>query len=487
MSQSKIYSAADVASHATKDDLWITIHGKGAFEQCSRDCLCVGSNTLAVYNVTDYVRDHPGGVDVLIDTAGKDATEAYEDVGHSEDADEILQSYLIGVAAESKKARKTKAVKLVQQSSQRQDTPKTPSPSSALLLKTLLASAAIAGPAYYASQQGLLSRLPLSKLPALALVGSSQASGSTQSSFLKGFAIASVLSSIAFVTVGKELAKFTHVEEGFGRYPPYRPQKRRIAPANPHLAKGFLDPKEYRPLKVSKITKLSPNVNRYTFALPSSKDVIGLPIGQHIAIKATVDGKTVTRSYTPTSNNLDAGLLDVVIKIYPDGALTGGYFEKLNVGDEVMLRGPKGAMKYTTGYCKHIGMIAGGTGLTPMYALIRAICEDPLDTTTISLVYANRTEDDILLRPELEAFARRYPKNFKLFYMLDQPPVGWTGGSGFVTPEVMKERMPQPGPDTKIMLCGPPGMVNAAKKGLVGLGYKEPGAVGKMADEIFCF
>ncbi|KAF1967061.1 hypothetical protein BU23DRAFT_584079 [Bimuria novae-zelandiae CBS 107.79] len=407
MPESNIFSAAEIASHATKDDCWIEIRGK-------------------VYNVTDYVRDHPGGIDVLIDTAGKDGTEAYDDVGHSEDADEILQSYLIGVAAESKKARKSKAVKLVQESSPLSKTAPTSS-SSANVPKGVLASVAVAAPAYYAFQ-----------IP--------------HSSFLKGFAIASVLSSIAFFAVGKELARFTHVEEGFGRYPPYRAQ-RRIAPANPHFAKGFLDAKEYKPLKVSKITKLSPNVYKYTFALPLPKDVIGLPMGQHISIKATIDGKAVILSYTPTSNNLDAGVLDVVIKIYPDGTLTGKYFAGLKVGDEVLLRGPKGALKYAAGHCKHIGMIA----------------------------------DDIILRSELERYARQYPKYFKLWLMLDSPPVGWKGGSGFVTSEVMKERMPAPGPDTKIMLCGPPMMVGAAKKGLVSLGFKEPAAVGKMADEIFCF
>lgn len=431
------------------------------------------------------MRDHPGGVDVLMDTAGKDGTEAYDDVGHSEDADEILASYFVGVAAESKKARKTKAVKLVQQSSPLPNASRSSS-SSALALKAVLASVAVSAPTYYASRQGFLPHLGFSKFPALALIGGN-ASNNPHSSFLKGFAIAGFLSSIAFIVVGKELAKFTHVEEGFGRYPPYRPLRQRITPANPHLARGFLDAKEYKPLKVSKITKLSPNVYKYTLALPSARDVIGLPIGQHISIKATVDGKTVSRSYTPTSNNLDAGLIDVVIKIYPDGALTGKYFAGLKVGDEVLLRGPKGALKYTTGHCKHIGMVAGGTGITPMYSLIRAICEDPDDTTTISLVYANRTEDDIILRSELETFARRYPKNFKMWLMLDSPPAGWTGGSGFVTSDVMREKLPQPGPDTKVMLCGPPGMIGAAKKGLVSLGFKEPGAVGKMTDEIFCF
>lgn len=71
--------------------------------------------------------------------------------------------------------------------------------------------------------------------------------------------------------------------------------------------------------------------------------------------------------------------------------------------------------------------------------------------------------------------------------MLDSPPENWTYGSGYVTADLMKEKLPAPGPDTKIMLCGPPGMVNASKKALTTLGFKAPGAVAKMSDEIFCF
>jgi cytochrome-b5 reductase len=122
-----------------------------------------------------------------------------------------------------------------------------------------------------------------------------------------------------------------------------------------------------------------------------------------------------------------------------------------------------------------------------MYQLIRAICEDETDTTEISLVYANRTEEDILLREELEKFARRYPKNLKIWYMLDQPSPKWKYGKGYVTSQVMAEKLPAPSADTRIMLCGPPGMINASKKALCSLGFQAPGSVSKMADQIFCF
>lgn len=433
-----------------------------------------------VYDVTKYVRDHPGGADLLIDVAGADATEAYADVGHSEDADEILSSYLIGIAANPEKLKRSKNVKLVQQVPQ---TAGAKNEVASGVVKVVAGSLALVGVAYCASTHGPSPRLLFSRLPNFP--ASSLSSGN--SAFVGGFTVASVISTIAATVVAKQLAKFTQVDSGFTKYPPRRKQRQYVKPASPHLARGFLDSKEFKPLKVTKIEQLSFNVFRYSFKLPDPRDVVGLPIGQHVAIKATIDGESVTRSYTPTSNNLDAGLLELVIKVYPDGQLTGKFFANLKVGDEVLFRGPKGAYTHTVGQSRKIGMIAGGTGVTPMYQLIRAICEDEYDTTQVSLILANRSEDDILLRRELETFARRYPKNFKLWYMLDSPPENWAYGTGFVTEDVMKEKLPAPGPETKIMLCGPPGMVNASKKALATLGFKAPGAVAKMSDEIFCF
>lgn len=206
-----------------------------------------------------------------------------------------------------------------------------------------------------------------------------------------------------------------------------------------------------------------------------------------MVIKADVDGESVARSYTPVSNNSDRGFLELVVKVYPDGKLTNGYLAELESGDEVLFRGPKGAIRYYPGLCKNIGMVAGGTGVTPMFQVIRAICEDDHDTTQVSLIYANRSEQDILLRKELDTFARRYPKNFKVYYILDHPPENWSYGSGYVTKELMSEKLPAPNLNTKMMLCGPPGMVNAAKKSLVDLGFEQPGASAKMSDQIFLF
>lgn len=423
------YTLKEVALHNRKDDNWIVIHGH-------------------VYDVTKYQKDHPGGADVLAEVAGSDATEAFEDIGHSEDSREILEEFLIGTLQGAKEYVAPKKVRIIAQSP----------------VETLDTTGSLHR---YLSQPLRGVRLP-------------------QGGFANGFLAATLICAAAGGVIARKAAKLTKIESGFLQYPPHI-KARKVPRADPHLLKGFLDSKEFQRLPLIQKDQLSSNVYRFVFGLPDSNGVIGLPIGQHVAIRAVIDGVTVSRSYTPVSNNLDRGRLELVVKCYPDGVLSGKYLANLQVGDEVEFRGPKGAMRYKPGFCKKLGMVAGGTGITPMYQLIRAICEDERDTTEISLIYANRTEADILLRDELEQFARKYPKNFKLWYMLDTAPENWAYGSGFVNQEVLSERLFAPSPDTKVLLCGPPGMVSATKKMLAAIGFQKPGPVSKMTDQIFCF
>ncbi|OGM40804.1 cytochrome B5 [Aspergillus bombycis] len=456
------YTAAEVTSHNRKDDIWIIVHGK-------------------VFDITNYLQDHPGGAEILLETAGTDATEAFEDVGHSEDSVEIMQEFLIGTLKGAKEYVPPKKVQLV---AQKPETVRQPSGSRPV--GAIAGVLGVVASILYAYQRGtfgsLVPKNEFGQLIPQYFTGIRLPRGG----FTNGFLTAAAISAIVGTAVARQAAKFTKIDSGFLRYPPHI-KARSVMKTDPHLAKGFLDAKEFKSLPLVEKDQLSSNVYRFVFALPSSKGVIGLPIGQHVAIRAVVDGATVSRSYTPVSNNLDLGRLELVVKCYPEGLLTGRYLANLKVGDEVEFRGPKGAMRYNKGLCTKLGMVAGGTGITPMYQLIRAICEDERDTTEISLLYANRTEADILLREELEAFAHKYPKNLKLWYMLDSAPDGWAYGTGFVNQEVLNQQLPGPSEDTKVLLCGPPGMVNATKKTLAAMGFQKAGAVSRMSDQIFCF
>jgi NAD(P)H-flavin reductase len=111
-------------------------------------------------------------------------------------------------------------------------------------------------------------------------------------------------------------------------------------------------------------------------------------------------------------------------------------------------------------------------GLTPMFQILQQVASDLEDDLQITLLYANKSEGDILLRNALETFARARPKTIKIHYTLDAPPSNWKGFKGFVSKEMLSKTMPKPGPDSMVLLCGPPPMIKKACIPALGeLGY----------------
>jgi cytochrome-b5 reductase len=192
---------------------------------------------------------------------------------------------------------------------------------------------------------------------------------------------------------------------------------------------------------------LTATILSYRFKLPSPRSILGLPIGQHISIGANLpqpDGsvKEIVRSYTPISGDHQPGFVDLLIKSYPQGNISK-HMASLQVGQTIRVRGPKGAFVYTPNMVRHFGMIAGGTGITPMLQVIRAIVRGRAagDKTEVDLIFANVTAQDILLREDLDALAKE-DSNIRIHYVLDKPPEGWTGGVGFVTADMITVRCP---------------------------------------------
>ena len=147
------------------------------------------------------------------------------------------------------------------------------------------------------------------------------------------------------------------------------------------------------------------------------------------------------RSYTPISSDEEPGYFDLLIKTYPQGNISK-HMSTLNVGESLKVKGPKGAMVYAPGLVKHFGMIAGGTGITPMLQIIRAILRGRprnggKDTTEVDLIFANVNADDILLKDDLDRLAREDP-GFRVYYVLNNPPEKWDGGVGFCSPDMIK-------------------------------------------------
>ncbi|OXB61746.1 hypothetical protein ASZ78_002311 [Callipepla squamata] len=208
---------------------------------------------------------------------------------------------------------------------------------------------------------------------------------------------------------------------------------------------------------------------------------------QHIYLSARINGALVVRPYTPISSDDDKGFVDLVIKVYmkgvhpkfPDGGKMSQYLDSLEIGDTIDFRGPREfairpekKAEPVTKKVKYVGMIAGGTGITPMLQIIRAIMKDKDDSTVCQLLFANQTEKDILQRSELEEIQVQHPNRFKCWYTLDRAPENWDYSQGFVNQDMIRDHLPPPQSDVLILMCGPPPMIQyACVPNLDKLGY----------------
>ncbi|XP_072419383.1 NADH-cytochrome b5 reductase 3-like [Chiloscyllium punctatum] len=258
------------------------------------------------------------------------------------------------------------------------------------------------------------------------------------------------------------------------------------------------DHNEKYPLRLIDKEVVNHDTRRFRFALPSAEHILGLPVGKHVYLSARIDGNLIVRPYTPVSSDDDKGFVDLVVKIYfkgvhpkfPEGGKMSQYLEDLKIGDTIHFRGPGGLLFYEgkgkfaiqpdkksppeNKYAKKLGLIAGGSGITPMLQLIRAIMKDNEDPTMCYLLFANQTEKDILLRDDLEEIQAQYSDRFRLWYTVDKAPEGWDYSEGFLNAEMMKEHLPPPGDDVLILMCGPPPMIQfACNPNLDKLGYSQ--------------
>jgi cytochrome-b5 reductase len=107
-----------------------------------------------------------------------------------------------------------------------------------------------------------------------------------------------------------------------------------------------------------------------------------------------------------------------LLKSYPTGNISK-HIGELKLGDKIRVRGPKGQFIHRPNVCKAFGMIAGGTGITPMLQIIKAVLKNPEDKTQLSLIFANVNEEDILLKKDLDLLAQTHPDQFKVEYVLN--------------------------------------------------------------------
>jgi len=216
-------------------------------------------------------------------------------------------------------------------------------------------------------------------------------------------------------------------------------------------------------LVLDQVENINHNTKRFRFKFDDPEAVSGLTVASALITKykGPADEKPTIRPYTPTTDEDTRGYMDLVVKKYPGGKMSE-HLHSMEPLQRLEMKGPIPKYPWEANKHDHIALIAGGTGITPMHQLCRAIFKNPADKTKVTLVYGNISEEDILLKKDFEQLENEFPQRFRAFYVLDNPPEGWKQGKGFITKDLLKTVIP--GPDeqnVKVFVCGPPGLYKA--------------------------
>lgn len=246
------------------------------------------------------------------------------------------------------------------------------------------------------------------------------------------------------------------------------------------------DPKKNVAVRLVDREMINHDTMRLKLGFDDPNAILGLPVGNHCYLSARINGETVVRPYTPVSLDSQKGYVDFVIKVYkantnanfPRGGKMTQYLASLPLTQYINIRGPGGNLHYLGDgafdikpdassppkrfNAKYISMICGGSGITPMFQLLRHILENKDDATKIALLFANNSENDILLRDELEIYQTKYASQLRLWYTVTQAPDDWSYSTGYVTDEMLTEHIYPPGQESLVLLCGPTPMVEFA-------------------------
>ncbi|KAK5070641.1 hypothetical protein LTR64_000316 [Lithohypha guttulata] len=227
----------------------------------------------------------------------------------------------------------------------------------------------------------------------------------------------------------------------------------------------------------------------FTFKLQHEEQKLGLPVGQHLMVRLhdPATREAIIRSYTPISEIDDRGHMDMLVKVYfagngsPGGKMSVA-MDSLPIGHFIEMKGPIGKFEYKgKGICmvqnreRHIKsfvMICGGSGITPIYQVFRAIMRDPEDHTKCTILDGNRLFEDILCKEEMEALADGNDHKCKVLHTLTQAPDHWTGLRGRITGKLVAEHCLRD-KDTLVLICGPEALEKAMHVALLEAGWED--------------
>ncbi|KXS99201.1 hypothetical protein AC578_3025 [Pseudocercospora eumusae] len=255
----------------------------------------------------------------------------------------------------------------------------------------------------------------------------------------------------------------------------------------------FLEPRSWRKAILHSKETVSWDTRIFRFKLDHDDQTLGLPTGQHLMIRLRdpVTREAIIRSYTPISQTTQKGYMDVLVKIYfasadQKGGRMSVALDSIPLGHPVDFKGPIGKFEYHgMGICsinqtqrtvKTFYMICGGSGITPIYQVLRAVMQNKADPTKCVVLDGNRLLEDILCKADLDSYAADNVDRCKILYTLTKAPEDWAGLRGRIAAPLLKEhvdRKPHADGDAMVLICGPEPLEKSCHQALLELGWKD--------------
>ena len=212
---------------------------------------------------------------------------------------------------------------------------------------------------------------------------------------------------------------------------------------------------------VKEIVPRTYNVKSFRFPKPAT---LSYKAGQFLIATIKANGKELNKPFSISSSPTEKEHIEFTKKLSESEFSTA--LKTLKTGDWARIDAPHGSFTFD-GEHEKICLLGGGIGITPFRSICR-YCTDKRLSTKITLLYGNRSENDIVFRDEFEAMQKQNP-NFKVVFTVNEASSHWKGAIGFITTELVKKEIPDY-KENVFYTCGPPAMVEAMEKLVEALG-----------------
>ncbi len=236
---------------------------------------------------------------------------------------------------------------------------------------------------------------------------------------------------------------------------------------------------KFHPLQVAEITQETADCVSVVFDVPAElKSEYQYIQGQYLTLKMNIDGEEIRRSYSLCSSPVTDKELRVAVKMVTNGKGSTWINKKLNIGETVDVMTPMGNFysKLDAGNKKHYVLFAGGSGITPMFSILKSVlATEP--NSRITLIYGNRDEQSAIFKKQIDELAKNNSSRLVVIHVMENPLAGTDAlYTGMLLPEKARaifDKHVGLADNNEYFICGPTPMMENVKKVLADL--KAPG------------